>query len=137
MATTAQTGPLAARLPGRVALDRGRLAAFCRRWGVTDLALFAPVLRDDFGPDSDVAGLVAFAPGARPSRFDLAEMEAELAELVGREVGLVTQRSVEESDNQIRRREIVGSAASLRALVPEARAVPGSAGAPGGAGAPA
>ena len=130
MATTAQTGPRAARRAGRVALDRGRLAAFCRRWGVADLALFGSVLRDDFGPASDVDVLVAFAPGARPSLFDLAEMEAELAELVGREVDLVTRRSVEESDNWIRRREILGSAVSLRVVVSEARPGPGAADAP-------
>ena len=127
MATTAQTGPLAARLAGRVALDRGRLAAFCRRWRVTDLALFGSVLRDDFGPASDVDLLVAFAPGARPSLFDLVEMEAELAGLMGRGVDLVTRRSVEESDNWIRRREILGSAVPLRVVVSEARPGPGAA----------
>ena len=130
MVSTAQTGPLAARLAGRVALDRGRLAAFCRRWGVTELALFGSVLRDDFGPDSDVDLLVAFAPGARPSLFDLVEMEAELAELVGRGVDLVTRRSVVESDNWIRRRAILDSAVSLRVVVSRARSGPGAADAP-------
>ena len=30
-----------------------RLAAFCKANGITRLALFGSVLRDDFGPDSD------------------------------------------------------------------------------------
>src|SRR5262245_41100025 len=101
---------LDARLGGRLALDRERLAAFCRRWGVAELALFGSVLRDDFRPDSDVDVLVAFAPGARRGLFDLVEMEDELTELLGRRVDLVTRRSVEESDNWLRRRTILDSA---------------------------
>ena len=97
---------------------------------MTELALFGSVLRDDFGPDSDVDLLVAFAPGARPSLFDLVEMEAELAELVGRGVDLVTRRSVEESDNWIRRRAILDSAVPLRVVVSRAWSGPGAADAP-------
>jgi uncharacterized protein len=132
VATTAQTGPLAARLAGRLTLDRERLAAFCRRWEVTELALFGSVLRADFGPGSDVDVLVAFAPAARPSLFDLVEMETELADLLGREVDLVTRRSVEESDNWIRRRAILASAVPLPVAVaaPEALTGPGAADAP-------
>jgi len=41
-----------------------RIAEFCRRWKITELALFGSVLRDDFRPDSDVDVLVTFAPDA-------------------------------------------------------------------------
>jgi uncharacterized protein len=124
------TAPLASRLAGRLTLDRERLAAFCRHWAVAELALFGSVLRDDFRPESDVDVLVAFAPAARPSLFDLVEMEAELSELLGREVDLVTRRSVEESDNWIRRRAILDSARPLPVAPPGAQTGPGAADAP-------
>ena len=124
------TAPRAARLAGRLTLDRERLAAFCRRWGVADLALFGSVLRDDFRPDSDVDVLVAFAPGARPGLFDLVEMEEELSALLGRRVDLVTRRAVEESDNRIRRRTILDSAVALPVALPPPETGPGAADAP-------
>lgn len=40
--------------------SRDELAAICRRRAVRRLALFGSVLRDDFGPDSDVDVLVEF-----------------------------------------------------------------------------
>ncbi|HUR82335.1 MAG TPA: nucleotidyltransferase domain-containing protein, partial [Thermoanaerobaculia bacterium] len=35
-------------------IDREKLREFCRRWQITEFALFGSVLRDDFGPESDV-----------------------------------------------------------------------------------
>jgi uncharacterized protein len=107
------TASLAGHLAGRLTIDRQRLAAFCRHWSVTELALFGSVLRDDFRPDSDVDVLVAFVPTARRGLFDLVEMEDELAGLFRRRVDLVTRRAVEESDNWIRRRAILDSAVPL------------------------
>jgi predicted nucleotidyltransferase len=118
---------LATRLAGRITFDRERLAAFCRRWAVAELALFGSVLRDDFRPDSDADVLVAFAPGARRGLFDLVEMEAELAGLLGRRVDLVTRRAVEESDNWIRRRAILDSVVALPVVTFEAHSGPGAA----------
>ncbi len=56
-------------------LDRARLAAFCRRWGVAEFALFGSVLREDFGSESDVDVLVTFSPDVQRSLFDLVDME--------------------------------------------------------------
>ena len=96
-----------------VSVDAVALAAFCARWNVAELAVFGSALRDGFGPDSDVDLLVTFRDGARHGLFALAEMEVELEVLFGREVDLVTRRSVEESRNWIRRRAILGSAVPL------------------------
>jgi predicted nucleotidyltransferase len=74
----------------RIQIDRNRVADFCRRHQVRRLALFGSVLRDDFRPDSDVDVLVEFEPDSRAGLFELARMEAELAELVGRKVDLRT-----------------------------------------------
>jgi hypothetical protein len=46
------------------------------------------VLRDDFRPDSDVDMLVEFEPGANVTYLDMASMEMELGELMGRQVDL-------------------------------------------------
>ena len=43
-----------------------QLEMFCRRHHICKLALFGSVLRDDFGPDSDVDVLVEFEPGHVP-----------------------------------------------------------------------
>jgi hypothetical protein len=79
------------RMSARIAVDRDRVADFCRKWKVTELALFGSVLRDDFSPESDVDVLVTFGPDARWTFFDLVDMEDELAGIFGRKVD-VTQR---------------------------------------------
>ena len=75
----------------QINIDTDKIADFCRRWNVTELALFGSVLRDDFGPESDVDVLVTFAPDARVGLITLGKMEIELAELLGRKVDLVTK----------------------------------------------
>jgi predicted nucleotidyltransferase len=85
------------------------IADFCRRWKVTELALFGSVLREDFGPDSDVDALVSFAPDARWSLLDLVRMQDELKAILGREVDLVQRVAVERSENYIRRKSILSN----------------------------
>lgn len=96
-------------------VPRERLADYCRRWRITELALFGSALRNDFRPDSDVDLLVSFAPDADWSLLDHARMEQELADLLGRPVDLVTRRSIERSDNPLRRRAILDTAQPLYA----------------------
>jgi len=67
----------------KIALDRARIAAFCERHNIARMSLFGSVLRDDFGPESDVDVLVEFVPGKGPGFFELVEMEYEFAELLG------------------------------------------------------
>lgn len=66
------------------------IAAFCRKHAIARLALFGSILRDDFGPDSDVDVLVEFEPGRTPGFFAFAGMQMELAQLFGRRVDLRT-----------------------------------------------
>ena len=89
------------------------LRDFCRRWQIVELALFGSVLRDDFGPDSDVDVLVSFAESAGHSLFELDDMESELKEIFGREVDLVTRRGIESSPNYLRRNAILCSAETI------------------------
>ena len=77
-----------------VAVPQERIAEFCRRRRIRRLALFGSVLRDDFGPESDVDVLVEFEPGARVGLIRLAGMELELSEILGRKVDMNTARSL-------------------------------------------
>jgi hypothetical protein len=45
-------------------LPQPKLADFCRRWRIIELALFGSALRGDFRPDSDIDVLVTFDPDA-------------------------------------------------------------------------
>lgn len=94
----------------RVDISQEQMADFCRRWQISELALFGSVLRDDFGPGSDLDVLVTFAPGAEWGLLDQVRMEQELAGLLGCKVDLLTKRAVERSSNWILRREILGTA---------------------------
>ena len=91
-------------------LPKERLAAFCRQWSITQLALFGSALREDFGPESDVDVLASFDPAARHSLFDLVRMQEQLGDILGRKVDLVSRRGLEQSRNYLRRRAILESA---------------------------
>ena len=66
------------------------IAAFCRRWKITELLLFGSAARGELRPDSDIDLLVEFEPDATPSLLDMARIEAELSSLLGRQVDLRT-----------------------------------------------
>ena len=72
-----------------IAIDRDRIADFCRRNHIRRMSLFGSVLRDDFGPESDVDVLVEFDPGHTPG-LDFFSMEEELSRIMGRKVDLNT-----------------------------------------------
>lgn len=85
-------------------IDRDRIGDFCRRWSVTEFALFGSVLRADFGPDSDVDVLVTFAPDAPWTLWDLSRMRTELEAIFGREVDLIEKKALR---NPYRRQAIL------------------------------
>ncbi len=99
----------ATRAKIRVSIPRKKLAEFCRRWKITELALFGSVLRGDFRSSSDIDLLVSFSPKAKISLFDLVRMQNELKEIFGREVDLVERRAIEKSENYIRRKSILSN----------------------------
>jgi len=88
----------------KIPIDRAKIADFCHRWKINELALFGSVLRDDFRPDSDVDVLVTFAPDAQWSLFDLVEIQEALSEMLGRKVDLIEKRGLR---NPFRRYEIL------------------------------
>lgn len=86
------------------------IQTLCKRWHIIELALFGSVLRDDFSPDSDVDVLITFAPNARKGLLTLARIQHELEDVFGRDVDMLTRKSIERSQNSIRRRTILESA---------------------------
>ncbi|MBN1867038.1 nucleotidyltransferase family protein [Candidatus Sumerlaeota bacterium] len=74
----------------KLAVSQEHIAEFCRRNRIRRLAFFGSVLRDDFGPSSDVDVLVEFEPEARVGLIGLAGMEIELSEILGRKVDMNT-----------------------------------------------
>jgi uncharacterized protein len=77
----------------RVPIDPAALAGLCRRYHIRRLSFFGSVLRDDFGPQSDVDILVEFEPEHVPGFFRLALIEGELTGLLGgRHVDVVTPK---------------------------------------------
>ena len=72
-----------------LSVPREKVSDFCRRNHIKRLAFFGSVLRDDFGPDSDLDVIVEFEPGHVPGLRYFA-MERELSEILGRKVDLNT-----------------------------------------------
>lgn len=64
-------------------IDEPALARFCTRHGIRRLSLFGSQLNGRSGPSSDIDLLVEFETGREPGLLGLAEMEAELATMLG------------------------------------------------------
>ena len=75
-------------------IPANEIAAFCRRHHIRELALFGSVLRDDFGPNSDVDVLVEFEPEAHIGLLAFARTQREMSELLQRPVDLVTRNGL-------------------------------------------
>ncbi len=87
-----------------VNISEEQLTAFCRDWKVKELALFGSILREDFGPHSDIDILVTFQPEATWSLWDLVDMRDRLRDLFGREIDLIEKEALR---NPFRRHEIL------------------------------
>ena len=94
-------------------IPRERIAEFCRRNHIRRLALFGSILRDDFGPGSDVDVLVEFEPGHTPGLSFFA-MQDELGTILGRKVDLNTPGFLSPyfRDSVLREAEVQYAAAS-------------------------
>jgi len=70
-------------------LSSRQLKSYCQKHYIRRLSFFGSVVREDFGPQSDIDVLIKFEPGHTPG-FDFFLMEAELSQLLGRKVDLQT-----------------------------------------------
>jgi len=88
-------------------IPRKKIAEFCKRWGITEFAVFGSALREDFRSDSDVDVLVSIDPKAHIGLFEIAEMQIELEKMFKRPVDLVEKEGLR---NPYRRSEILSTA---------------------------
>ncbi len=72
----------------------------CRQYDVKCIRLFGSVLRDDFGPDSDVDMMVDFGPGA-PSGWKVFGFDDELSGLLGHTADVMHGQPVRYIGDQI------------------------------------
>jgi hypothetical protein len=96
-----------------IEVDNERLREFCRRWKLTEIALFGSAVSGDFGPESDVDVMVQFAVGAPWSLSQWLQMQRELEAIFHRRVDLVERNAIERSENRFRRRDILSSVVVL------------------------
>jgi predicted nucleotidyltransferase len=94
-------------------LPQDEIAEFCRRWKIQEMAVFGSVLRADFDSESDIDIIVTFDDDAEWSLLDHIRMQQELQAILQRDVDLVTRRAVEQSQNWIRRNEILSTASII------------------------
>ena len=74
-------------------VDRVRLDALCRRFGIARLDVFGSVARGEDGPGSDVDLLYELAQG-RSLGWEIEDLSQDLADLFGRPVDLVSRKAL-------------------------------------------
>jgi uncharacterized protein len=67
---------------------------FCRKHHIKKLSIFGSYLREDFGPESDIDLLVEFGQEQTSGLLDIARMEIEFSEMLGRKVDLRTAQDL-------------------------------------------
>lgn len=74
----------------QIAVDRERIAEFCRRHHIVKLSFFGSVTTGDFREDSDVDVLVEYDEAHVPDFFTFFDQRDELTGMFGRTVDLHT-----------------------------------------------
>ena len=90
----------------RIQLPIERIKEFCRKYGVEEFSLFGSVLRDDFGPDSDIDVMLRFAPGHGFTFENTPQIQQELEAIFGRPVDVIEKNRIR---NAFRRHSIMSS----------------------------
>lgn len=83
-----------------------QIASFCEKHGVDEFSLFGSVLRDDFGPASDVDVMLHFRPGRGFTFENTPEIQDELQAIFGRPVDVIEKGRIR---NPFRRHAIMSS----------------------------
>jgi hypothetical protein len=87
-----------------IGVPQDKIQEFCGRWKIKEFSLFGSILREDFGPDSDVDILVTFNEDVHWSLYDWMDMIEELKSMFGREVHLFSKKGLR---NPFRRQKIL------------------------------
>lgn len=78
----------------RIPIDREKIKAFCEKWKVKEFYLFGSVLRDDFGPESDVDVLIKLLDYTGIGLYEWMDMMEELESIFHRKVDLLTPQGI-------------------------------------------
>jgi len=78
----------------KIDLSEDKIKDFCQHNRIRRLSLFGSVLREDFGPESDIDVLVEFEPGTNVGLITLAGMEIELGQILGYKVEIHTLKGL-------------------------------------------
>ena len=88
-------------------VDPRRLARICKKHRIKRLSLFGSVVRDDFGPASDVDILYEREVGFHENLATLVAANDAFADLFGRRVDFIERSLIENSKNPHRRQSIL------------------------------
>jgi hypothetical protein len=67
----------------RLNLPTPQIKVFCRKHHIRKMSLFGSIVREDFGPNSDVDVLVEFDPKEVPSLFTFPGIALDFSDLLG------------------------------------------------------
>lgn len=91
----------------RINIREDILAEICKRYKISEIALFGSALRDDFTESSDIDLLVEFKPDSGITLFNIVDLKDEFEKLFGREVDIVPKNAVKRSRNYLRKKAIL------------------------------
>ena len=94
------------QLQPRIPLPIQQIKAFCENYGVEEFSLFGSVLRDDFGPDSDIDVMLKFKPGNGFTFENTPDIQDDLQRIFARHVHVIEKGRIR---NPFRRHAIMSS----------------------------
>ncbi len=97
----------------RLGISLNQLSDLCQQWEISEMALFGSILRDDFNQDSDIDFLISFEPSAPQGLLTLSKIKSQLETLLDYPVDIAIKNSIKNSDNWIRRQEILTTAQTI------------------------
>lgn len=89
---------------------------FCRKWRVKELTAFGSILRDDFGPRSDIDFIIDWEADAPWDLCDCMDMVEELQHYFGRKVDLLSRYALNHDTNYLFRRSVLSATEPVYAL---------------------
>jgi predicted nucleotidyltransferase len=90
----------------KIDVPLAQIQGFCVKYGVEEISLFGSVLRDDFGPDSDVDVMLKFKPGHGFTFENTPDIQDDLKAIFGRAVDVIEKGRIR---NPFRRQAIMNS----------------------------
>lgn len=92
---------------------KNEIKQFCKDWKVKELSVFGSLITDKFNKESDIDILISLKDNTHYGLFELSDMKIELEKIFGREVDLVTRKSVEKSSNYLQSKSILENLKSI------------------------